>query len=168
MYIYLIKLLFIFQVVNQWEINGIQMPKLKKLEESRTSALRFCTRPFHLFSYNIVQKQRQHLTSYLKVHVLFSQSAGRSSSERCSRQRLWFVKAKAALTSRRFIFTNLQGSSARKRNIIVPQYVTRNIPGTTTRKGNARLTVWMKALRPSVCPPQLLHQRTWTCWTAIE
>lgn len=29
------------QVVNQWETNGTQMPKLKKLEESRTSALRF-------------------------------------------------------------------------------------------------------------------------------
>uniref|UniRef100_A0A3B4AR16 Leucine-rich repeat-containing protein 42 n=1 Tax=Periophthalmus magnuspinnatus TaxID=409849 RepID=A0A3B4AR16_9GOBI len=29
------------QVVNQWETSGTQMPKLKKLEESRTSALRF-------------------------------------------------------------------------------------------------------------------------------
>uniref|UniRef100_A0AAV2JY34 Leucine-rich repeat-containing protein 42 n=2 Tax=Knipowitschia caucasica TaxID=637954 RepID=A0AAV2JY34_KNICA len=29
------------QVVNQWETIGTQMPKLKKLEESRTSALRF-------------------------------------------------------------------------------------------------------------------------------
>ncbi|KAG7229052.1 hypothetical protein INR49_013171 [Caranx melampygus] len=29
------------QVVNQWEINSSQMPKQKKLEESRTSALRF-------------------------------------------------------------------------------------------------------------------------------
>lgn len=29
------------QVINQWETSGIQMPKLKKLEESRTSALRF-------------------------------------------------------------------------------------------------------------------------------
>ncbi|XP_035527405.1 leucine-rich repeat-containing protein 42 [Morone saxatilis] len=29
------------QVVNQWETNGSQMPKQKKIEESRTSALRF-------------------------------------------------------------------------------------------------------------------------------
>ncbi|XP_072296829.1 leucine-rich repeat-containing protein 42 [Eucyclogobius newberryi] len=29
------------QVVNQWETSATQMPKLKKLEESRTSALRF-------------------------------------------------------------------------------------------------------------------------------
>lgn len=29
------------QVINQWETSGTQMPKLKKLEESRTSALRF-------------------------------------------------------------------------------------------------------------------------------
>lgn len=29
------------QVIHQWETNGTQMPKLKKLEESRTSALRF-------------------------------------------------------------------------------------------------------------------------------
>ncbi|XP_051943741.1 leucine-rich repeat-containing protein 42 isoform X1 [Hippocampus zosterae] len=30
------------QVVNQWETNGAQMPKQKKLDESRISALRFC------------------------------------------------------------------------------------------------------------------------------
>lgn len=29
------------QVINQWETSGTQMPKMKKLEESRTSALRF-------------------------------------------------------------------------------------------------------------------------------
>lgn len=29
------------QVIHQWETSGAQMPKLKKLEESRTSALRF-------------------------------------------------------------------------------------------------------------------------------
>ncbi|KAM9323672.1 leucine-rich repeat-containing protein 42 isoform 2-T2 [Pholidichthys leucotaenia] len=29
------------QVINQWEINGSQMPKQKKMDESRTSALRF-------------------------------------------------------------------------------------------------------------------------------
>ncbi|KAK7945255.1 hypothetical protein WMY93_000983 [Mugilogobius chulae] len=33
--------LWTFPVVNQWETSGTQMPKLKKLEESRTSALRF-------------------------------------------------------------------------------------------------------------------------------
>lgn len=31
-----------FQVVNQWETNGSQVPKQKKIDESRTSALRFC------------------------------------------------------------------------------------------------------------------------------
>lgn len=35
-----------FQVVNQWETNGTQMPMPKKIEESRTSALRFCMLPY--------------------------------------------------------------------------------------------------------------------------
>lgn len=36
------SVLFFFQVVNLWETSGSQMPKQKKIEESRTSALRFC------------------------------------------------------------------------------------------------------------------------------
>lgn len=36
-----------FQVIIQWETNSAQMPKQKKLEESRTSALRFCEFVLH-------------------------------------------------------------------------------------------------------------------------
>lgn len=42
------KQLLDFQVVNQWETNSSQMPKQRKLEESRTSALRFCKFTFIL------------------------------------------------------------------------------------------------------------------------
>ena len=34
------------QVVNQWERIASQVPKLKKIEDSRKSALRFCKSPF--------------------------------------------------------------------------------------------------------------------------
>lgn len=33
---------FILQVVNQWETNSSQMPKQRKMDESKTSALHFC------------------------------------------------------------------------------------------------------------------------------
>ncbi|XP_030015671.1 leucine-rich repeat-containing protein 42 [Sphaeramia orbicularis] len=56
------------QVVNQWETNGTQMPKLKKLEESRTSALRFFGR-------------QKFVREVLKATPLVCESEGNTNTE---------------------------------------------------------------------------------------
>ncbi|XP_040028002.2 leucine-rich repeat-containing protein 42 [Gasterosteus aculeatus] len=62
------------QVVNQWETNSSQMPKLKKMDESRTSALRFFGR----------QK--------FVREVLSAASSARGGEKEAERERLHFFR----------------------------------------------------------------------------
>jgi len=79
------KFLTRFQVVNQWETNSSQMPKQKKIEESRTSALRFCTFSFlFLELYNMLPEM------VLKVFLFCSWKAEVCQrSPECSTPGLW-------------------------------------------------------------------------------
>lgn len=96
------------QVVNQWETNNSQMPKQKKIDESRTSALRFCELILH-YSKSGLNIITNCLKRVLKVcffsslvgrqkfvrEVLNAAPVVRESEEEAERERLHFYKPAA-------------------------------------------------------------------------